>query len=58
VYVERPNGSLRCRWVKAPSNGELSHLIQFLARRTGAVRRRRGVGYLFGRAHTLRAPGR
>jgi GNAT superfamily N-acetyltransferase len=58
VYVERPDGSLRCRWVKAPSNGELSHLTQFLARRIGRYLERQGLlerdaenSYLAGDGH-------
>ena len=43
VYVERPDGSLRCRWVKSPSNGELFHLTQFLARRIGRYLERQGL---------------
>jgi hypothetical protein len=35
LYVERPDGSLRFRWVKAPTSGELAHLTQTLARRIG-----------------------
>ncbi|MGB5253037.1 MAG: transposase, partial [Sedimenticolaceae bacterium] len=35
VYVERPDGSLRFRWVKAPSGAELTRLTQTLARRIG-----------------------
>ncbi|EAR22691.1 putative transposase [Nitrococcus mobilis Nb-231] len=26
VYVERPDGSLRFRWVKAPTSPSLTHL--------------------------------
>lgn len=36
VYVERPDdGSLRFRWVKAPTSAELTQLTQTLARRIG-----------------------
>lgn len=28
VYIERPDGSLRFRWVKAPASGELARLTQ------------------------------
>jgi len=35
VYVERPDGSLRFRWVKAPTSAELTGLVQALARRIG-----------------------
>ena len=43
VYVERPDGSLRCRWVKAPANGGLSHLTRFLARGIGRYLERQGL---------------
>jgi hypothetical protein len=33
VHVERPDGSLRFRWVKAPTSAELTQLTQTLARR-------------------------
>jgi hypothetical protein len=33
VYVERPDGSLRFRWVKAPTSAEVNHLTHTLARR-------------------------
>ena len=33
VYVARPDGSLRFRWVKAPSSAELDRLTQTLAQR-------------------------
>ena len=35
VYVERSDGSLRFRWVKAPTSAELAGLTQTLARRIG-----------------------
>ena len=35
VYIERPAGSLRFRWVKAPTSAELVGLTQTLARRIG-----------------------
>jgi len=35
VYVERPNGTLRFRWVKAPTSIELAQLSETLARRIG-----------------------
>ena len=35
VYVERPDGLLRFRWVKAPTSAELTQLTQTLARRIG-----------------------
>ena len=35
VYVERPDGTLRFRWVKAPTSAELTRLTQTLALRVG-----------------------
>jgi hypothetical protein len=35
VYIEHPDGSLRFRWVKAPTSAELSRLTQVLAHRIG-----------------------
>ena len=35
VYGERPDGSLRFRWVRAQTSTELAGLIQTLARRIG-----------------------
>ena len=35
VYVDRPDGSLRFRWVKAPTSAELTRLTQTLALRIG-----------------------
>jgi len=35
VYVERPDGLLRFRWVKAPTSAELTRLTQTLALRIG-----------------------
>jgi ribosomal protein S27E len=43
VYVERPDGSLRFRWVKAPTSAELAHLTQTLARRIGRYLERQGL---------------
>ncbi len=43
VYVERPDGSLRFRWVKAPTSAELTGLAQTLARRVGRFLERRGL---------------
>jgi hypothetical protein len=43
VYVERPDGSLRFRWVKAPTSGELAHRTQTLARRIGRYLEHRGL---------------
>jgi hypothetical protein len=42
MYVERPDGSLRFRLVKAPSNAELTHLTQNLAPRIGRFLEREG----------------
>jgi ribosomal protein S27E len=41
VYVERHDGSLRFRWVKAPTGAELARLTQALALRIARVNRRR-----------------
>ena len=35
VYVERPAGSLRFRWTKAPTSAKLSRLAETLAQRIG-----------------------
>ncbi len=35
VYVERPDGSLRFLWVKAPTSAEVIHLNHTLAQRVG-----------------------
>ena len=43
VYVERPDGSLRFRWMKAPTSAELTALAQRLARRIGRFLERRGL---------------
>ena len=43
VYVERPDGSLRLRWVKAPTSAELAGLTQSLARRIGRFHEREGL---------------
>ena len=37
VYVQRPDGSLRFRWVKAPTSAELTQLAQTLALRVGRL---------------------
>jgi hypothetical protein len=57
VYVERPDGSLRFRWVKAPTSAEVNHLTHTLARRVGRFLERQGLlerdtehSYLFGEA--------
>lgn len=43
VYIERPDGSLCFRWVKAPSSAELTRLTQTLARRIGRHLERQGL---------------
>ena len=43
VYVERPDGSLRFRSVKAPSSAELTQLTQALALRIGRYLERQGL---------------
>ena len=43
VYIERPDGSLRFRWVKAPTSAELAGLTQTLARRIGRFLERQGL---------------
>jgi hypothetical protein len=43
VYVERLDGPLRFRWVKAPSGAELTRLTQTLARRIGRYLERQGL---------------
>lgn len=43
VYIERPDGSLRFRWVKAPTSAELTHLSQVLAHRIGRFLERQGL---------------
>ncbi len=43
VYVERPDGSVRLRWVKAPSGAELTQLAHTIARRVGRVLERQGL---------------
>ena len=43
VYVERPDGSLRFRWVRAPTSAELAGLTQALARRIGRFLERQGL---------------
>jgi hypothetical protein len=42
VYVQRPDGSLRFRWVKAPTSAELTQLAQTLALRVGRLLERQG----------------
>ena len=62
VYIERPDGSLFFRWVKAPSGAELTRLTQTLARRKGRYLERQGLlerdaenSYLAGHARSRRA---
>ena len=43
VYVERPDGSLRFRWVRAQTSTELAGLTQTLARRIGRSLERQGL---------------
>jgi hypothetical protein len=43
VYVERPDGSLTFRWVKAPSGAELSALAGRIASRVGRFLERQGL---------------
>jgi hypothetical protein len=43
VYIERPDGSLRFRWVKAASGAELTRLTQTPARRIGRHLERQGL---------------
>ena len=43
VYVQRPDGSLRFRWVKAPTSAELTRLAQTLALRVGRLLERQGL---------------
>jgi hypothetical protein len=40
VYVERPDGSLRFRWVKAPTSAELTRLTRSPALRIGRLSER------------------
>ena len=43
VYVERPDGSLRFRWVKAPTSAELTALAHTIALRVGRYLERQGL---------------
>jgi hypothetical protein len=43
VYVEWPDGSLRFRWVKAPTSAELAGLTQTVVRRIGRFVERQGL---------------
>jgi hypothetical protein len=43
VYLERSDGSIRFRWVKAPTSAELTRLTHTLARRIGRYLERQGL---------------
>ena len=43
VYVERPDGSARFRWVKAPTSAELTELAHTIAQRVGRFLERQGL---------------
>ena len=43
VYVERPDGSLAYRWVKAPTGAELTALASSIAERVGRFLERQGL---------------
>jgi hypothetical protein len=43
VYVERPDGSTRFRWVKAPTSQELTQLAHTIAHRVGRFLERQGL---------------
>jgi hypothetical protein len=43
VYIERPDGALRFRWVAAPTSAELARLTQTLAQRIGRYLERQGL---------------
>jgi hypothetical protein len=43
AYVERSEGSVRLRWVKAPTSAELTGLAQTLAQRIGRSLQRQGL---------------
>ena len=43
MYIERADGRLRFRWVKAPTSAELNQLTQTLARRIGRHLERQGL---------------
>ena len=43
VYVERPNGSARFRWIKAPTSAELTQLAYTIAHRVGRYLERQGL---------------
>jgi hypothetical protein len=43
VYVDRPDGSARFRWVSSPTTQELTQLSQTIARRVGRYLERQGL---------------
>ena len=43
AYVERPDGSVRFRWVKAPAGAKLIQLVHTIAHRVGRFRERHGL---------------
>ncbi len=43
VYVENPTGAARFRWVKAPTNEELTQLSHTIAHRVGRFLERQGL---------------
>ena len=43
AYIERPDGTLHFRWVKAPTSAELTRLTQTLAARVGRYLERHGL---------------
>lgn len=43
VYVDNPHGAARFRWVKAPTNTELTQLANTLAHRIGRFLERQGL---------------
>jgi len=50
VYVERSDGTVRFRWVKAPTSAEVTHLTHTLAHRIGRLLERDAENsYLAGR---------
>ena len=43
VYVEGSDGSVRFRWLKAPTSAEVTHLTHTLAHRIGRFLERQGL---------------
>lgn len=43
VYIERPDGALSFRWVKAPTGAELTALASRIASRVGRFLERQGL---------------